>query len=1474
MKKKLLIITALILILTALTLAGCNGANDGGGDNPPSPTPTPPPTPDNISVVAKQESISIHEKVFADFDFSSLFVITVDDRQVMIQSAYLDLRNLPKVAGDTGYVICQYKGISARCDVTIAPTVYDLRLLATEISITQLQVDDGYDKYLEFFEATEDGDPRELTKDMAKNNVKREVGDYTYVVTYQGIQKTLTVHVTEAHRAEVMNTYRLLSLQIEQVADLDVTSLFSLYLDGESVQVTKDMIDASALENVQVGQTYNVVLTYTYKDAHVSSTAKIQIVAPKEVVLNARNAVVFPNGSNIDLTSLFTIKEGDEYVQVTEDMISGSVDYSVIGNHEITLTYKGKTAVATVEVRCGVVISLPNGDTIPVKKGTNKVEYNFANDVGVTVNGTRFTFVTYGEGSQYHIDTTGVDFDTAGTYTVNVKIPYSEKVNGKITPSYAEESITYVVKDRTYQVGIEQDEVVLAEGTTSYSFAKNVNVKVNGYDKKIVFDRAVAESDYMTVYAVLLSDAIDFNLAGRQYVKIAVYAAGFDEEPEIVEFYVKVKSGVKVSAVGKIVFVGNSVYTPDLFTITDGDNNVKVTGDMLEGKVDTYTPGVYSVKITYLGVEATARVVVMSDEIVGTYKTNMTTIPSEVSVDYGSWEEDEGWGDYGEGDDDEEVVPVVPLKDMTISADGNIVVNGTKAQVVDAIDESTMTVMIGTMLHTMYINDGIVVFDPDNSNRLSFSDGRRPLVYFSKKVWDLKARVVVNSGSNYVLSTTNTSYSIDTFKIQNKQTNEVRWFGLYTRLVSKNSADTVYIVNWGDASYPEGFTPKANATSTLTYGGQNYDFSMSTSVTAKVKSTEQAQKYSGTYKGVVNGDDTARLSVGGTGTYTFYLGGKQVFSASKMDISAMKNGGVNTDEDVLYFYSYKNKVYSYKFKITSDVGTNKTFEMIKRDDLFGYYEFDGRYIFLDGYGKGIAKLDKSSYTEVQLEYEKRSNEAVVRFIDAPYDYAYGQEATFVTSAFGNVLNVKYIEGDKLAGATFVNSNIESGAIVTLSQTAFDYGTSTKVKPLIIDAITIITKDGTLTKAEKEKCVDTTGIRFNTAGFYALPITLSLNGESVTAYYSIQIIGNIAGANETFQKEWGSGMINNSLTLTIDGKCQLTLVSGTETFKGFVSASDTEFYCKAYNSTGNSLDVQGKFFADGILFVRAAGALIINDYFASGDVSVAGGSGAVLRKIVNGDKVVYVYSVSATSPIEIVSDIQTIEGSGTENGAVVKVVLSNKEIVLKIVEWGNTSSGIIVNDGYRGTYTCDGQDDLVIDGFGTLTIGAKSGTYTINANGSLLVTAGGEMFVLDVNVKNATYAQSSIKLDLSIVRGKTFSADYTFVCPNDEEYGIYTAVTKFIFLANGKVSVVSTSEEHDSGEDQCPYDSYKPSFADKNGKVGDYQVVGDIVKVTVGSAVFEFKINDVSTVSALVCISSNLDQDTDQGAFKVGEKFTA
>lgn len=1476
MKKKLFIIVALILILTALTFAGCDDGSNGGGDDViPSPVPPDPQPSEEIVVSAKQESILIHESNFADFDFTTLFVIKVDGRDILIQSAYLDLSHLPQNTDEEGYVTCLYGEKSATCNVRIEAIRYALALSKSEITLTQIQIDDGFD-FLALFNATADGQKEQIEDDMIRNGVKRDVGDYTYNVTYHGITKSLIVHVSEAHRVEIVNSYNEYSIEKSQLNSFDFTELFSLYVDGVAVKVEESMLDIGALSdssNVEEGNFYDVSLSYRYSDEFdvETSVAKVKVVAPKSIVLTTSNIVTYPNGGFIDLTELFTIKDGDEYVPVTIDMISGDIDYSNEGINNIVLTYKGQTATATITVKRGVMIDLIKGDTIIVKKGTNKIAYNFAGDVSVLVNGLVFSFVTYGDGTNFHIDTSNVDFDTVGSYDVTVRIPY--RANSSTTSIDEEKTFTYVVKENTYELSVVQQEVTLAQGTESYNVFQNVAVRVNGIKKNAVPDKEIAKRDPLAVWAQLVSTPIDFSEIGTQHVKIAVYPEGADTTPVYVEFDVRVKSGVDIISNNKVVFVGDTVYVADLFTIKDGDNDIKATADMIEGKVDTFKAGVYTVTIDYLGLQADAKVIVFSDDIVGAYKTNMTTIPSAVNTDYGTWDSSDDDMYYSDGDDyEEESKSVATLKDMTFSRDGSITVNGMTATVVECISEKNLVIATRSDKYDMYIDDGIVFLNPDNSLRMSFSDTKRPLVYFSEKEWELKKHVIVNSGKNYVLSVDTTCYSIDTFNVARVGGDEVKWFGLYVKLVSRISADSIYSVSFGEASYPDGFVPGAGVTSTLTYDGTEYDFTMSTAINAKVQQSAEQKKYAGmTFTGTFDGDSKAKLSFDSKEWVTLKANSKTILSGlTSSDVGSMVNGGFDYDNDIVFLYKYENDYYSYKFKLDVE---NNTFEYIEKDNLYGYYEYLDKYIYLDGYGTGIIKMDGTSYTKVSLSYTKTANEIKVKFIDAPYTFTYGEEATFYLATFGNVLTVKQMEGGDFVGAEFTNSqHITSGALVSLDERVFANETASKTT--FFNALHIITADGELSATQKQACTDTSAIKWTTPGFYQFSITLELNGESITAYYSVQILYNKLYLTSTWINASSTPVVYKSVsgtgnTLTIDKYGRATFECG-EKYTGYVNLSDeNKFYTSLKSADGNGVQIACTRVSDGLVSVRATGSVLISDYFTTGTVETVGGTGAVIRKITCGSETTYLFSTSATGTASQLTDAQTLSGTGYDNGATVTFTADGKTHVVKIVEWGNGTSGLTVADSYRGTYTCEGAPDLIIDGFGNATLGTKNGTYTINTDGSLLVTTGADMCVLVTDSYKGTYKTSGIRLDNTLTEGKTYAVQYIFICPNDETGTYpYSVTTTFAFGKDGTVTVTSVSTEHDSGDAPCT-EKYNPSFVGN----GTYAVSGNVVTVNINGAQFIFKVSDVSLADELVCTSTTLDQTTSQGAFKVGEKFS-
>lgn len=1475
MKKKIILILGMILILTALTFVGCS--EQGGGDSS-SPLPNQP-TPTNVSVSAKQETVSIRQKDFNDFNFSSLFVVTVDGEQILIQPSYLDLSGLPDAEGETGTVVCTYRSVSANCSVTILPVERTVELSAQEITVTQLQIDDGYD-FLALFSIYQDGEKAEITADMISDKVTREVGDHTYSVAFGSDTKVLTVHVTEAHRLEVVKTYRLLEITEDDLKALDVTDLFSLYVDGKTVAVTADMIDASALNAGVAGQTYEVKFVYTYPsetvDASINESAYVKIIEPKTISITAKNIVTYPNSKPIDLTSLFTVVDGDVTVAATIDMISGTIDYTKEGVSEITLSYKGQTRVARIEVKKGVVFNKIGGDVIVVKKGTNKKKYDFAKDIQVIVNGLEFTFITYGDGSAFHIDTTDVDFDELGTYTASIAVPYGSKTN------LVTDTITYVVKENTYEASVIDELVVLAKGTTEYNVLKNVNAKVNGVKRTLTTNRDVAETDKLAVWAQII-DGIDYDSVAVQNIKIAVYLEGVDSEPNIYEYSLQIKSYVAITATGKIAFGGDTVYTKDLFSITDGGKSVAVTTDMLEGKVDTFTPGVYPVKIHYLGLTAVANVVVLSEDVIGIYKTNMTTIPSAVSSSASTDITEDDWytgmGDSPDSDNDDAVKPVYPLTDMTILRDGTIKINGMQATVKNAIDQNTIVVEMSRTEFTLYFYDGVVVINPDNGLRMAFHDAKRPMVYFKADDWELKYRIVVNSGSNYVLSTTNSCYSFDVFEVESKADGSIMHYALYVKLISSASSDSVYDVRWGKASLPRGFSPKAGATSSLTYDGNTYDFEMSTSVTSKVVETAAPLKYANlTFSGTVDGNSDSKLYVGASESFTLNVGGKTVLSATPYEIQSMKNGGVDYENDIVFLYQYtSSKFYSYKFRL--DV-QNKTFECETRDSLLGLYEYDGQSIFLDGYGSGIVRLKKKtdgttvSYGESKLTYRTIANELVVTFVDKPYDFAWGDEATFYLATFGNVLTVKQMTD--FDDVDFVNSHVTDGAIVSVGRTTF--AKSSNSKPAFINDLKIVTANGELTAAEKNNCVDFGKVSSGTAGFYNVYVTLSYGGQSVTADYAVQVIGTISEFKGTdWVYDYGSGTLNSSIGLTIENTGMVTIKIGADVYKGYANLLNDVLYA-TLKGDGGTIALSGNRVddADGLLSITVSGAVSFNDYFTKGTKAVVSDTNATIRKFSYNGSDVYFFSASAYSAMQQIADYDVIEGDDMQNGCIVSFDISNKTYVVNVVEWGNATNGLAVSDAYRGTYTKDGADDLVIDGFGNLKIGTADGTYTINLNGSLLVVSIDTTYVLDVDLKNKTYADGKIELDESLVAGKTFGASYNFVCYDDGDdtsyNGLFKAVTSFRFSSDGKVYVTSVSSEHDDGEDSCSSDVYDPPFASEIGNLGTYAVSGKTVTVTVGSYSFTFEIDDVSVVSTLKCTSTSV-SSTAHGYFSVGTLFS-
>ena len=236
------------------------------------------------------------------------------------------------------------------------------------------------------------------------------------------------------------------------------------------------MIDASALVGAVAGNDYEVVITVTEENTTRTASAVVTVIEESQLVINAKNLVVYPNSEYVDLTQLFSITKGGETIPVTADMVLGSINYNAIGENVITLNYQGETRTAIVEVKRGVIITPAYAETVVVKKGTEQEKYAFENDFKVLINGIRFTAI-----SEY-INTDNVDFSVAGEYTVTIKIPYNDQklsLSG-VKFTYYEAELTYVVVESEYSLSVKEETVVLPLGTQSYYPFNNVRLVING----------------------------------------------------------------------------------------------------------------------------------------------------------------------------------------------------------------------------------------------------------------------------------------------------------------------------------------------------------------------------------------------------------------------------------------------------------------------------------------------------------------------------------------------------------------------------------------------------------------------------------------------------------------------------------------------------------------------------------------------------------------------------------------------------------------------------------------------------------------------------------------------------------------------------------------------------------------------------------------------------------------------------------
>ena len=598
----------------------------------------------------------------------------------------------------------------------------------------------------------------------------------------------------------------------------------------------------------------------------------------------------------------------------------------------------------------------------------------------------------------------------------------------------------------------------------------------------------------MATYAQVVSDEIDYGYTGYQLVKVAIYVYGPSKDPIYVEFNIVIESSIVISSNNLFLFEGTTIYTKDLFTIKNGTEEIEVTQDMIEGKVDTHKPGVYNITLTYQGMSAVSSVVVVSKDLVGTYNTRLETIPTSSSSD------EEGYEDAGSQSK--------PIGKMYIAEDGKISVDGTLATILYGIDENTLYIKVGPYEFTLSYENGIIVLVPENEIKLQFINNKRPLIYFDESKWEILDKVVINTTDQHILHSNVVGYTIDAFKIKNLEDNTEIWYGLKTYLFEKMSSDTIYEVTSGEVKFADDFVKQTEISSSLVYDDQNVEFKMISESTGKVKSEDEniTYKYANmVFNGKYNGQ-TAKLVVSSYEGFTLQIGNTIIFNLSGPEIRSLLNGGIDYENDEIMVYEIGgNGKKPYAHKLLLDV-ENKTFTYVEKDVYYGKYEFGTMYFFLDGYGTGIVNFDTKQYAVTQFEYSVNGNELRIDFINTKSTFKHGDYGTFYIDELCNTLTAKYFVDETIQGKVFENTDIIDGALVHItSYTLGVYSNKVLGRKALFDLIEIFTKDGEITdNGIKTNMIDISDIAFAERGFYHFSITINVNGKDIVLNYAIQI----------------------------------------------------------------------------------------------------------------------------------------------------------------------------------------------------------------------------------------------------------------------------------------------------------------------------------------------------------------------------------
>ena len=1450
----------------------------------------------NVTVTAETSRVTIKDTEIYTYDYKSLFEIRVNDILFEIKDEFIDVSAV-KPEPDTYVVTCSYDGKSAKAWVTVTETPFIVGAYEDEVYVNKTYADKL--DLTSLFGITLNGEIVEVTDDMIFGEVGSEVGDYEITLKIGSRKATAIVRVIDEHVIRIGAAYSEIDLTPEEIASYDFLSVFYIYEDGKFVKVTADMIDTAELSGAVIGDELKVTLNYASKDGKGSATksVKVNITEVGSISIKVKTAEVFDDEA-IDVKQLFEITDNEKTVEVTDDMISGKVDFEDGSDEcEITLKYKGHVKTATIKKVSGVAVKYPHGEVVSVKVGTDINAYDFSADFKVYINGIGFDYI------DSWIDRSTVDFTVAGVYTATLTVKYNDVNVGRGAPKFAAtaiKTITYRVVPGVYDLSLNAETVEVGYGVSSYNVTDNINLIINGFKQNFTDDPAKINS--LTTYYKVIS-APDIMVFGAQKVIVDVYVYGADFSPVRVKYDFVVKRGIEIIAENRAVFTGDTVYTPDLFRIFENGKPVNVTLEMIGGIVNTEEEGIYELSVTYKGVVRYASISVVSKEYLGVYATADTTIAK-------------GTVEGEDGDVAEDAKPAMAIGDLIIDDKMTVNVHGIVAADVKITGYGLALALNGNN-HEVHIFDGIAVFVPLNEIRLKYHEEKRPLVYFNKNVWSILDFVTVDSSKNggvYSESASGKPYSIFLYKVKNVN-GEIKWFAMKVKVEYNGNGDTKYSVVFGYTYIPASFkTDEIGAKATVSLDGSSYSFVVTLKGAGLIDAAATNVPFEGmSFNGTIDGSPAA-LTLGSEEAPMLRVGGTTVFSFNRNDFSAKKYSSSAADGTFAVYglkrtvlkkkndttsIEYTNdlllgdsetsdekvttELFSYKFLLDT---ANKTFTVFEKDDYYGLYGAgNGKFIFLDGFGKGVISTDGTRTGVYGFDYSVNGKEITLAYMDKTGKLSVS-EATLMFDGFGNVLTVKSAGSEFDNGTVFENTVITHGAIVTIDRTVFRKGES---KDEITKNVKIVTADGEYSFDKKNSkldyndtvwIVDRQKVSMSHDGFYYVAVNLEFdNGTRMeTKLFAIQVIGdNFAGS--PFANDYGLSLTGITAFAMDDFGVVTYSYDGT-IYTGFAHESDGKLYATVKADGKQNISLTGEIDEDGILTLTAkAKSILLTEYYCAGAVVYVGNGEFILRSFATDNGNVF-YVSSAKSVLGNKTTVKTFDGENVgvlSEGLIIKVTFEDKEYILRIVKLGDDKNGFETSDMLDGEYKYADENGvehvLTLDGFGSAVLDGSEWKYTISGNatnGKKLVLTnnlGTELKKVIVGVGDRIGEFRDFgAVTANDVSGKSYSLEIDFISSSDSEWGgddsgYVTSRITISFGEGGKVGLGFS----------CTESIYNvPSYIGN----GTYAVSFTSVIIEVNGYRITLEIDDPWKTESLKIkkIERPAGYDEEYGAIRIGQEF--